>query len=78
MAKRILLAVDTNTASESVNVTVDLAELSGADARQADRVDHAPWSPRLKRRLTADSWLTASCACDLGVLMILDGRPAWG
>lgn len=31
MTKRILLAVDTNTASEPVNVAGDLAELSSAD-----------------------------------------------
>lgn len=32
MTKRILLAVDTNAASEPVKVASDLAELSGADA----------------------------------------------
>ena len=32
MTKRILLAVDTNEASEPVKVASDLAELSGADA----------------------------------------------
>jgi hypothetical protein len=31
MTKRILLAVDTNTASEPVKAAGDLAELSGAD-----------------------------------------------
>jgi len=31
MTRRILLAVDTNTASELIKVTGDLAELSGAD-----------------------------------------------
>jgi hypothetical protein len=31
MTRRILLAVDTNTASEPVKVAGDLAELSGAD-----------------------------------------------
>jgi hypothetical protein len=39
MTRRILLAVDTNTASEPIKVVGDLAELTGADVLHCDELD---------------------------------------